>query len=413
MRILHILDHSLPLHSGYAFRTAAILREQRALAWETLQLTTPRQGPAPGAIEEAGGWRFHRTAVRRSVLSRVPGAVYAQEMAATARRIAELVDAHRPDILHAHSPVLNVLPALWIGRRRRVPVVYEVRALWEDAAVDHGTTSERSLRYRASRALETFALRHADHVTTICEGLRTEIVGRGIAPEAVTVVPNAVDTGDFRFGAAPDEALRARLGLDGCTVVGFAGSFYGYEGLDLLIEATADLASRRPDLRLLLVGGGPRASALKALARDRRIAGKVIFTGRVPHEDVQRYYDLIDVLAYPRYRMRLTEIVTPLKPLEAMAQGRMFVASDVGGHKELVRDGETGFLFAAGDKRALAAAIDAMLERRAQWPAIRERARRYVETERTWSHSVARYGDVYGRLLTKFAVDARQPEPGR
>jgi hypothetical protein len=135
MRVLHILDHSLPLHSGYAFRTAAILREQRALGWTTLQLTTPRQGDVDAPLEQAGGIRFHRTTTRPNAASRMPGVVYVQEMAATARRLAELIDSFRPDVLHAHSPVLNALPALWVGRRRRIPVVYEVRALWEDAAV--------------------------------------------------------------------------------------------------------------------------------------------------------------------------------------------------------------------------------------------------------------------------------------
>jgi PEP-CTERM/exosortase A-associated glycosyltransferase len=286
-----------------------------------------------------------------------------------------------------------------VGRRLGIPVVYEVRALWEDAAVDHGTTREGSVRYRLSRALETYALRRADHITTICAGLRAEIAARGIAADRITVIPNAVDTDDFRIGAVPDGALQSRLGLEGCTVVGFAGSFYAYEGLDLLLDAAARMLPRLPQLRLLLVGGGPQEAALRAQAADRGIAERVIFTGRVPHAEVQRYYDLIDVLAYPRRRMRLTDIVTPLKPLEAMAQGRMFVASDVGGHRELVRDGQTGFLFPADDVGALAGAIESVLARRAEWPRIRAQARRFVETERTWSHSVARYAEVYRSLL--------------
>src|SRR5262249_30631500 len=151
---------------------------------------------------------------------------------------------------------------------------------------------------------------------------------------------NAVDTQAFQFGNQPDAALRSKLGLDGKTVIGFAGSFYAYEGLDLLIEAAAQLLPRHPRLRVLLIGGGPQEQALKDRVVERGRERRVTFTGRVDHADVQRYYDLIDVLAYPRYRMRLTDIVTPLKPLEAMAQGRMFVASDVGGHRELVRDGE-------------------------------------------------------------------------
>lgn len=394
MRILHVLDHSLPLHSGYAFRTMEILREQRALGWETLQLTTPRQQSGQDG-EDIAGWRFHRTPLSASAIDRVPGASYLREIEATTRRLDGLIPAFQPDILHAHSPVLDALPAVRAGRRHGIPVVYELRALWEDAAVDHGTTREGSLRYRASRALETYALRRVDHVTTICEGLRNEIVARGIAPERVTVIPNAVDTAAFGFRAAADAGLRRQLALDGATVIGFAGSFYGYEGLDLLIDAMAQLKASHADLRLLLVGGGPQETALRAQVEQRQLGNDVIFTGRVPHDDVQRYYGLIDVLAYPRRRIRLTDLVTPLKPLEAMAQGRVLVASDVGGHRELVRDGDTGYLFPAGDAAALARAIERALAARDDWPQLTARARRFVENERTWKASVSRYASVY------------------
>lgn len=392
LRILHVLDHSLPLHSGYAFRTVSILREQRKLGWETFHLTTPKQGASAGGSEQADGWTFHRTAN-----SGQEGLV--AQMRLTAARLDELVAELRPDILHPHSPVLNALPALWVGRKRRIPVVYEMRASWEDAAVDHGTTSEGSLRYRVSRGLESFALRRADQVTTICEGLRGDIRARGVPDERITVIPNAVDVAAFQFGAEPDPVLRSSLGLDGKTVLGFAGSFYGYEGLDLLIEATHKLVPAYPDLRVLLVGGGPQEANLKAQVERLGLGDRVVFTGRVPHSQVQRYYELIDVLAYPRLPIRLTELVTPLKPLEAMAQGRMFVASDVGGHRELIRHGETGFLFRAGDADALAAAIDDVLTRRDVWPQVRGQARRFVEVERTWENSVARYREVYRRAL--------------
>ena len=149
---------------------------------------------------------------------------------------------------------------------------------------------------------------------------------------------------------------------------------------------------------MLLVGGGPQDAALKAQAVALGVADKVVFTGRVPHGEVQRYYDLVDVLAYPRHSMRLTELVTPLKPLEAMAQGRVLVASDVGGHRELIRHGQTGWLFKAGDAAALAGSIEALLERRAEWPVLRAQGRRFVEDERNWARSVARYRAVYESL---------------
>jgi PEP-CTERM/exosortase A-associated glycosyltransferase len=288
---------------------------------------------------------------------------------------------------------------LRVGRQLGIPVVYEVRAFWEDAAVDHGTTTEGSPRYRLTRRLETHALKRADHVFTICEGLRSDIVARGIASAKVTVIPNAVDIEGFELGGQADPALKAKLGLDGATVLGFIGSFYAYEGLDLLLAAMPALLQQRPDLRVLLVGGGPQDAALKAQAAALGIADKVVFTGRVPHAEVNRYYDLVDLLAYPRHSMRLTELVTPLKPLEAMAQGRLFVASDVGGHKELVRDGETGFLFKAGSAEALAGAVLQTLARQADWPRIRQQARQFVETERNWRNSVARYPAAYRSVL--------------
>ena len=395
LRILHVLDHSLPLHSGYSFRTLAILREQRALGWQTVHLTTPKQGAATALRDEVDGWLFHRTPSPE-------GTGLLAQMRLTAARLEEVIRDTQPDLIHAHSPVLNALPSLWVGRRRRLPVVYEMRASWEDAAVDHGTTVEGSLRYRVSRALESVALRAADQVTTICDGLRADIAVRGVPPERITVIRNAVDVSLFKFGAEPDADLRRSLGLEGATVVGFAGSFYGYEGLDLLIEAARQMLPRHPRLRLLLVGGGPQESNLRAQAAAAGMQDRVIFTGRVPHATVQRYYELIDVLAYPRLPIRLTELVTPLKPLEAMAQGRMLVASDVGGHRELIRHGETGFLFRAGDPAALAAAIEDVLVRRSLWPQVRMQARRFVEVERTWAASVACYRDVYRRALARY-----------
>ena len=263
-----------------------------------------------------------------------------------------------------------------------------------------------SLRYRATRALETYALKHADHVTTICEGLRSDIVARGLPAANVTVIPNAVDIESFDPGGEPDQPLKEKLGLTSCTLIGFIGSFYAYEGLDLLLDAFPKVLAHLPDVRLLLVGGGPQEGALKEQAKRLGIADKVVFTGRVPHQEVQRYYDLIDVLAYPRHSMRLTDLVTPLKPLEAMAQGRLLVASDVGGHRELIRDGETGMLFKAGSTDSLADTIMKLLVKREYWPELRQAGRRYVVEERNWARSVANYREVYGSLLRRAGKDA-------
>ena len=400
MRILHILDHSIPLHSGYTFRTLAILKEQRELGWETFHLTGSKQENCVALEEDFDGWHFYRTPVAQGLISKLPVLNQIAVIDGLTRRLGEVVKIVKPDILHAHSPVLNALPALRVGRRLGIPVVYEIRAFWEDAAVDHGTSHEWGVRYRLTRYLESYALRRVDAITTICEGLRGDILGRGIAPERVTVIPNAVNIENFTVGQLPDVNLAKYLGLEGKLLLGFIGSFYAYEGLSVLLQALPKMLSRNPDIRVLLVGGGSQAKELKVLATQLGIEDKVIFTGRVPHEQVQRYYNLIDVLVYPRLKMRLTDLVTPLKPLEAMAQGRLVVASDVGGHLELIRDGETGILFKAGDADALALKVLDLLSRPDSWHGLRAAARSFVETQRNWPVSVARYKTVYGSLLS-------------
>ena len=398
MRILHVLDHSIPLHSGYTFRTAALLREQRALGWETFHLTSPKQGPTDTALQAVDDLSFYRTPVVRGVLSNLPVLGQWELMGQLTRRLREVAREVRPDIIHAHSPVLNALPAIRVGRELGIPVVYEIRAFWEDAAVDHGTTREGSARYRLTRALETRAIRMADHVFTICEGLRSDIAGRGINPAKVTVIPNAVDTHSFQASQAPDPALKHSLALDGKVVLGFVGSFYAYEGLDLLIDSLPAILQANPAVALLLVGGGPEEARLREQVARLGLQSHVVFSGRVPHKEVSRYYDLIDVLAYPRHSMRLTELVTPLKPLEAMAQHKLFVASSVGGHRELIEHMKTGVLFKADDKQALTQAVLDLLARPQIWPQLKANGRAFVESVRNWRNSVANYKPVYERL---------------
>ncbi|TFW29686.1 glycosyltransferase, exosortase A system-associated [Massilia arenosa] len=404
MRVLHVLDHSIPLHSGYTFRTRAILRQQRALGWETFHITSTKQGASKDAHETVDGLCFYRTPASTSWKSKLPVLNQLAVIDALAARLLEVAQEVKPDIIHAHSPALNAIAALRVGRKLGIPVVYEIRAFWEDAAVDHGTSKEWGLRYRITRALETHAVRRANAVTTICEGLRGEIVAtRGIPADKVTVIPNAVDVEDFTVGGVRDEALARQLGLEGKQVLGFIGSFYAYEGLNVLLDALPAILKKQPDVRLLLVGGGVQDANLKQQAKDLGIADKVIFTGRVPHSEVQRYYDLVDVLVYPRLKMRLTDLVTPLKPLEAMAQGRILAASDVGGHHELIEDGKTGVLFRASDPAALADKVSALLADPGSWPALRVQGRAFVENERNWAASVARYKRVYGALVRKEA----------
>lgn len=392
-RVLHILDHSIPLQSGYSFRSLSIFNAQRSLGWETFHLTSAKHYGTRELEEKIDGLLFYRT--QPDALHRIPVLTQWGVVRSLRRRIKEIAGRHGIQLIHAHSPCLNGLAALHAGRELGIPVVYELRALWEDAAVDHGTTREGSLRYRVSRALETRVLRHADHVTCICEGLRSEVIARGIDPVRVTVVPNAVNIDRFPILGQRNPELERELHLVGSPVLGFIGSFYAYEGLDLLVEALPKVHMHIPEARLLLVGGGPQERALRMQAASLGIADKVIFTGRVPHGRVPDYSSLVDIFVFPRKSMRLTELVTPLKPLEAMAQGKPVVASDVGGHKELIQHGRTGLLFNHGSVEDLATRLVQALGAPATMKDVIGNARSFVEKERNWAVSVRNYQAAY------------------
>lgn len=398
MKILHVLDHSLPVQDGYAFRSREILRFTGGLGVETVQVTSAKHPACDAEHEDVDGLRYHRTRLPGGLLERLPAGDQVAVITSLRARLRALVDTHRPDLLHAHSPALNGAAASLVARERGIPFLYEVRSLWEDAAVDGGACREGDLRYRLSRALESWVVRRADHVVCICEGLRGEMAGRGIPAARMSVIGNAVDIG--RFGREPerDPRLEAELGLVQGRTLGFIGSFFTFEGLQVLVRAMPAILAELPDCRLLLVGEGPESAALRALSAELGVSDAVVFTGRVPHADVERYYGVVDVLVYPRLPMRITELVTPLKPLEAMAMRKLVLASDVGGHREMVRDGETGTLFRAGSPEDLARAAVSVMRSAGTRDAMRDAGRRYVTEERSWARNADAYLALYRRL---------------
>ncbi|UAB78601.1 glycosyltransferase, exosortase A system-associated [Erythrobacter sp. SCSIO 43205] len=405
-RILHVLDHSLPLHSGYTFRTRAILKAQEAAGVEVRGITSQRhnnEAEWSETMEAFDGLTFHRTP---GTPNGPVGVSEFREMAALMEAILELAEEWRPDVIHAHSPALCGGGAMRAARKLGVPFVYEIRAFWEDAAVGNLTGTEGSLKYRLTRSLETQIAKAADGVFTICNGLRDDLIARGIPGGKIGVMPNGVDLTLFGEPAPRDETLAAELGFEpGTPVIGYIGSFYDYEGVDDLIAAMPMLRKKQAGARLLLVGAGPMDEKWRHLASSLPEPDAVTFTGRVPHTEVERYYSLIDVLAYPRKHSRLTDLVTPLKPLEAMAQQRLVAASDVGGHRELITNGETGFLFEPDNPAACASALDELFARRDEWDAIRARGLSHVKSHHNWHENARRYLSVYHILLAQ-ALDA-------
>lgn len=395
MRVLHILDHSLPHLSGYAIRSHNILRFQAQQDFQPYVLTSPKQGNTNGPSEQ-----FDEIEYNRAVYEAPQGVwqkPYLSEiylMRCMMRQIRQKIGAIRPQVVHAHSPVLNGWPARFVSRRTALPLVYEVRAFWEDAAVDHGTTREGSWRYRMTRNLETMLMQRADRVVTLSQTMRAEILSRGIPAGKVHVVPNAVDAARFTAKPPRPELLR-KYQLEANHVIGFIGSFYHYEGLDLLIAAFEKVHAQFPKTRLLLVGDGFERKNLENRANQSPARSAIIFTGAVSPNEVIDYYALMDILAYPRHKMRLTELVCPLKPLEAMALNKCIIGSDVGGIREFINPGETGLLFKPDDIDDQAKALCQLIASPDLRRQLGMNGRKAVVQNWDWPQVVKRYHEIY------------------
>lgn len=392
--VLQFVTNALPVtNAGYTVRTHRIAAAQREAGLD-VHVVTRLGYPLSRGVGDArtrvdvDGVPYHR------LLPWLPSADPLRAVAKSADLAGCLVEELRPSVLHAVSNHLNAAVALELGRRHGLPVVYEVRGFLEDSWLSRDPAhSETDAFYRLTRELETRRMAEADAVVTLGEAMRAEIASRGVPEEKIHVVPNGVD--DAFLEPLPDPGgLRERLGIRaGVPVVGLTSSFYGYEGIDTLIDAAALLRDRGSPVTLLLVGDGPERGALERRAARRGV--HAVFTGRVPMGSVRRFHAVLDVFAVPRRADRVCRLVTPLKPIEAMAGGIPVIASDVRALREIVKPGVTGALTIPEDPESWANCLEDVAYSPERRQRIGQAAREWVRAERTWRTVIAGYRAAY------------------
>ncbi|HID23654.1 MAG TPA: glycosyltransferase WbuB, partial [Planctomycetaceae bacterium] len=235
MKILHVLNHSLPHTDGYCVRSANIVRFQAAMGWQPVVVTSPYQEPEPSEpVELIEGIKYYRVMPHRQV--RLPVFHQFHAVLRLRRRIGQVVREERPDVIHVHSPSLWAFAALPVAKRHGLPVVYEIRGLWEDGAVDQGRIRAGSMQYRVRRLLDERVAQRSAAVVVISGGLARDFQDRGVPAVKLFVVPNGVDAESFSR-APSDDRLRRALQLNGALVIGYIGSLYPWEGVKELVEA--------------------------------------------------------------------------------------------------------------------------------------------------------------------------------
>jgi glycosyltransferase involved in cell wall biosynthesis len=321
-----------------------------------------------------------------------------ERLTAGLEALAGLLPEVRPAVLHAASDYQNALLALRLGELFEVPVVYEVRGFWEESWLARSDRDGGSETYRWRQERDTECMERADAIVTLSEGMADEIASRGIDRSRITLVPNGVDIERF-VPVSRDAELARRWGIEPDDVtLGYVSTLWPYEGIDVLLRAAAALVARGLPVRVVIVGEGEAFAELQQLAVDLGVRERVAFTGRVPHAEVLSYYGLIDVFVVPRRDDRVAHLVTPLKPLEAMATGRAMVVSGVAALRGMVEEGVTAEVFRPEDVEDLARVAEALVSdplRRAQLGAA---ARAWVVEHRGWDRLARSYADLYRRF---------------
>jgi glycosyltransferase involved in cell wall biosynthesis len=399
-RILHIVTDALPSTSaGYTIRTQEIALGQRAAGMDPHVSTRIGFPVTAGSIDGRAAVTVDGVPYHRLLPWAMPGRMDRLYQAHLARA-ARLTGRLRPAVLHAASNYANAVIALALRDATGLPVLYEVRGFWEDTWLSrHTGAADLTLsdRYVRTRALETHCMTAADLVVTLGEAMRDEIIGRGVPAENVIIVPNGVSEQFLR--PLPDDGgrLRASLGIQpGEHVVGLVSSLVAHEGIGTLLDAVKILGERGVRARALIVGDGPERTALQRQAAALGL--DAVFTGRVPSARVRDYHAVLDVFVVPRTPDRVCQLVTPLKPVEAMASGLPVVVSSVRALAEIIADRETGLLFPPLDSGALADQLQQLIASPALRAKLGSAARDWVARDRTWGHNADRYRAAYQRL---------------
>lgn len=401
-KVVSILHASQPVQSGgYANRAHQILDGMNSHGFEVVAFTRPgfpepTNTLRPGEVAPADhdGVAYRRIGVERSR----PSAEY-QYMLECVNWYREILTAENPSVVHLRSTYVSALPGLIAAHSLGIPAVYEVSGMWElvYASKDSGRMESRRAR---TVILENAVLHHADAVTTLTDAMRQIIIDRTEMATPPSLLPNAVDS--HRFTPRPrDMSVLAQLNWPTDTpVIGYAGSFVDYEGLDLLIDALAILRERGMHFRALLIGDGATHAEVVDRAQRKGLADWICFTGRVPHQEVDRLYSVIDLCAYPRRLTTATVAVSPLKPFEAMALRKTVLVSDVPALAEIAGNQERAMVFAHDDAGALADALGDAI----RYPDAAERrkdaARNWVETERSWNA----VGEAFATILKETSL---------
>ena len=413
--ILYHAAQSMPHStSGYSIRTHGLVTAIRKSGWDAkVQLRhgypLDRSDFKGGDVlenEEVEGtpYRFHPTSANQStdIINYAEVFNFSQleeYQGAAVRTLMNQAKETKPQVLHSASNFVVGLAGAEAAKRLGIPSIYEIRGFWHLTQATKRLGYESSDHYTLSERLEFEAARNSDHVFTITNALRDILLENGIAPEKVSVLPNAVDPERFDI-ASRNAELETELGYADKVVIGYIGSFVEYEGLELLLEATAQLKNELGDVfRVLMVGDGSIHEKLRRMTRFLAIEDIVTFTGRVPYDEVEKYYSLIDIVPLPRRGLRVCELVSPLKPFEAMATGKVLITSDVAALAEIVDDGKTGLLHRKDDAGHLAERLKEAITDSELREKIGKQARDWVCETHSWDVISTRVTEVYTRLL--------------
>jgi glycosyltransferase involved in cell wall biosynthesis len=381
--LLYVAASALPYHiSGYATRTHELLGALRALSPNVHVMTRPGYPwDRRDRVAEAQGLETWVQEVlyqhSRAPTNKRPVLQYAIQ---AAKVVATLAAMHRVAVIHAASNHVNALPALLAARRLGIPFQYEMRGLWELTRISRQPEYKDSQAFKQGLQLEALVAREADRLFVISEQLGRFVTAHwGVDPKRMALLPNCVD---------PERILPAQTGEVEPDTIGYAGSLIGYEGLDTLVEAVAQLRKDGRFVRVNIVGDGEARAALQSQVERLGLSDRIRFWGRVAPESARDLIRRCALVCIPRKLFKVCEIVPPIKLVEALAMAKPVVAPDLPVFRDELGESGAGWFFRAADAADLARVISLALQNPAALAVAGQKARELAVKQRSWQNHV-------------------------
>lgn len=255
------------------------------------------------------------------------------------KQLIGLINKHKPDLIYERGYYLMPSAAA-IAKKMGIKHILEINAPYIEERIE---LQGKTLLKNKALAAEKEQIENTNLLVVVSSPLKKYFTKKySLNPAKVLVTPNAINTDDIKISPDIIEKTKNELSLNGKTIIGFVGSIFPYHGVDLLIDAAEQLKKEGllNKAVFLIIGDGETLPDLKSLTQQKNLENEIIFTGKIPHEDIYNYIQLFDIAIMAKTNW----YCSPIKLFEYAALKKPIISADTEAVRDVITPGTDGLL---------------------------------------------------------------------